>query len=997
MIIFLLVFLLCFCSGIKTINGQPCTGMDTVGRQNTQDRSNNDYNNKGVNAVLLNNNRYQFDCCGFISTWEIFARNGAAVSIDVKVQVWEDTGGNLWNLRGENTITATTADAENVVIITAPNRIRARKDDFIGFYEPFGSVVTYGGGGNYKTTNFVTDQTSYDWDSEDQGNNRDHAIHAIIVPSQIPVFTNLDDTVAVSNSEVAGTVLFTLTISDGDAEDDSTQLTLANTVNTGSASTLFEYDSLTLEIKVRAGVSLTPGDHSMTFRITDPCGQFSTGTLTLRVENDPPVITSLATSNNKTISEDLTTETLLHTLEVTEADPFTCQIDSTGVPFVIKTISGSSKYGIFLSAGASMDYDTQNAYVLDLSCTDTYDVTTGIYTVYLKRNNPPIINGLPLAIDVQEDSVVETTLYTMSVTDPENTAVTCSIPTITPPTTILFHKPSSNFNEFDIVLQSNPNLQYDLVRTFRLDISCTDGRRSDTGVFFVNVLRNKPTVFLNLQNTTTVSSISSYIGQIVFDVEVTDPENDQVQFSMSCVPSTNSPFEIYHSGEILLTRSIEGEFVPAYDCYVEVSDGKTTTGPRSLTVHVLDINYVPVIRNLPLPSPLVVSENSPLAMSVFQVSIQDNDGEDTHTYTMTSSPPDGILYFDIDSATGLVSTSATTIVDFEAVSSTDYTLTITVTDTKDSATQNLSLTVANVNEPPVYTKKSYVLSVNEGSAGIILPDPGYLYTDEDTGDTHKFSMTCGSNVGYFSISSTTGLITLATDIDVDEAGSAASYTCTVIVSDSVLTDSATLTINVNNINDNTPVFSNNLFTYYLDISYPLNTVFGSAVATDADAGTFGTFAYSIDQTSLGIETFGIQTNGDLYLKNSLTSYGYGASLSFTIQATDTGSLQGTATVFVVIPQTTTTSTTTTNRYITFWEYPANPAWVVILSVLGVFILCLPCFMVWKNKGSCTYKGRTDDYKERIREPSEVYDNKEDMTKQRKFNLRWKPWMWFERS
>lgn len=57
-----------------------------------------------------------------------------------------------------------------------------------------------------------------------------------------------------------------------------------------------------------------------------------------------------------------------------------------------------------------------------------------------------------------------------------------------------------------------------------------------------------------------------------------------------------------------------------------------------------------MIRNLPLPSPLVVSENSPLAMSVFQVSIQDNDGEDTHTYTMTSSPPDGILYFDIDSA-----------------------------------------------------------------------------------------------------------------------------------------------------------------------------------------------------------------------------------------------------------------------------------------------------------------------------------------------------------
>ena len=43
-------------------------------------------------------------------------------------------------------------------------------------------------------------------------------------------------------------------------------------------------------------------------------------------------------------------------------------------------------YGIFLSDGAAMDYDTRNAYVLDLSCTDTYDVSTGTFTVNLIRN-----------------------------------------------------------------------------------------------------------------------------------------------------------------------------------------------------------------------------------------------------------------------------------------------------------------------------------------------------------------------------------------------------------------------------------------------------------------------------------------------------------------------------------------------------------------------------------------------------------------------------------
>lgn len=75
------------------------------------------------------------------------------------------------------------------------------------------------------------------------------------------------------------------------------------------------------------------------------------------------MITSLATSNNKTISEDLTTETLLHTLEVTEADPFTCQIDSTGVPFVIKTISGSSSKLQIIIIGYYLDSTFRSARI----------------------------------------------------------------------------------------------------------------------------------------------------------------------------------------------------------------------------------------------------------------------------------------------------------------------------------------------------------------------------------------------------------------------------------------------------------------------------------------------------------------------------------------------------------------------------------------------------------------------------------------------------------
>jgi hypothetical protein len=67
-------------------------------------------------------------------------------------------------------------------------------------------------------------------------------------------------------------------------------------------------------------------------------------------------------------------------------------------------------------------------------------------------------------------------------------------------------------------------------------------------------------------------------------------------------------------------------------------------------VSFTDINYIPVIRNLPLPSPLVVSENEVPGLEVFQVYTQDNDDSDDHAYTMTSDPGDGMQYFKINSS-----------------------------------------------------------------------------------------------------------------------------------------------------------------------------------------------------------------------------------------------------------------------------------------------------------------------------------------------------------
>jgi hypothetical protein len=64
-------------------------------------------------------------------------------------------------------------------------------------------------------------------------------------------------------------------------------------------------------------------------------------------------------------------------------------------------------------------------------------------------------------------------------------------------------------------------------------------------------------------------------------------------------------------------------------------------------VFVSDINHAPTFTLLPLAASLSIPENSDLAMSVFTVIGVDQDLIDTLTYVMTSSPGQGMDYFDL--------------------------------------------------------------------------------------------------------------------------------------------------------------------------------------------------------------------------------------------------------------------------------------------------------------------------------------------------------------
>jgi hypothetical protein len=59
-------------------------------------------------------------------------------------------------------------------------------------------------------------------------------------------------------------------------------------------------------------------------------------------------------------------------------------------------------------------------------------------------------------------------------------------------------------------------------------------------------------------------------------------------------------------------------------------------------------------------------------------------------------------------------------INFEALTTTSFVLSITVTDTVASSTKNLTIEIANENEAPSFTQSSYILSANEGAVTLLF-------------------------------------------------------------------------------------------------------------------------------------------------------------------------------------------------------------------------------------------------------------------------------------
>ena len=151
----------------------------------------------------------------------------------------------------------------------------------------------------------------------------------------------------------------------------------------------------------------------------------------------------------------------------------------------------------------------------------------------------------------------------------------------------------------------------------------------------------------------------------------------------------------------------------------------------------------------------------------------------------------------------------------------------------------VTITVSDVNNyAPYFLSDLYEASVYEDQPSTQLVT--VLAFDQDSGSNAniKYSITAGNIGNVFAIDPIAGIVTTISSLD-REATSF--YSLSITATDggsSPLSDTATVEITVNDINDNSPVWSKTLVSSYSVLeNFTLGATVGSISATDADAGT----------------------------------------------------------------------------------------------------------------------------------------------------------------
>ncbi len=657
-------------------------------------------------------------------------------------------------------------------------------------------------------------------------------------------------TFTIDENSANSTAVDTVVATDEDDGD-----TLSYSITGGTGSTAFSINTSTAVISV-ADVAQLDYETTTTFGLTVQVADDGQGTLTdsatitvnLTNVNDAPVIAA----QTFTIAENTPDSTTFDTVVATDADT------ADTLAYSITGGTGSTAFSINSATAvlsvldvAQLDYETTTTFALTVqveddgtgTLTDSATITVNLTDI----NDAPVIAAQTFTI--AENTANSTAVDTVAATDADNDTLTYSITGGTGSTAFSINSSTAVISVADVA-----QLDYETTTTFGVTVQVADdgtGTLTDSATITVNLTDVNEAPVIAAQ-TFTIDE-NSVDATPVDTVAATDVDAGQT-LSYSITGGTGSTAFSINSATAVISVAAVGqldyETTTTFGLTVQVADDGTgtLTDSATITVNLNNINDAPVIA----AQTFTIDENSVDSTAVDTVVATDQDTADTLTYSITSGT--GSTAFSINSATAVISVADVAQLDYETT--TTFGLTVQVADDgtgtlTGSATITVNLT--NINDAPVIAAQTF--TIDENSANSTAVDT-VVATDEDTGDTLAFSITGGTGSTAFSINSSTAVISVA-DVAQLDYETTTTFGLTVQVADDgtgTLTDSATITVNLTNVND-APVIAAQTFT--IDENSANDTAVDTVVATDADNDTLtysitggtGSTAFSINSST----------------------------------------------------------------------------------------------------------------------------------------------------
>lgn len=326
-------------------------------------------------------------------------------------------------------------------------------------------------------------------------------------------------------------------------------------------------------------------------------------------------------------------------------------------------------------------------------------------------------------------------------------------------------------------ISTNAELDFEAAASYDLSVKVTDtGGLSDTGTITVNVGDvNEAPVVDDGQTMSIGENLAA--GTAVGTVASSDIDGDILEYTLLSNPGDR--FAIDGDGIITTTRALDYESEGPFSLLVQVSDG-SLTDVTSITISITDENEAPDLAN----QVMAIANTSPGDV-VGTVVADDPEGQ-ALTYSLSN---DAGGLFTINAGSGEISATPTLVRDNTA----DYDVTVDVSDGVNTSQATVTVNVTFNNQAPTIAV-GQILDVAENGVDLTV---GSVSAGDPDGNALNYSLLFDAD-GLFTIDAGTGAISTTRPLDYESEGP---FDLSVAVSDGDLGDTATVTVNVLNVNE----------------------------------------------------------------------------------------------------------------------------------------------------------------------------------------------------